>query len=137
MQPLSVKSSVSSKLLPELRRAGSAGSAKALPLAADSAKAWALGVSALPLSARGLAAWRPAPPRESPDMARDARSSMLLCLLLSLCSTLCTLYVVICTAQGTHLSGGCELVFSGLDKVGALVPAAVRTGQARCLLCRW
>ena len=100
MQPASVKSSVSSALLPELRRTGSAGSAKALPRAAESAKACAWGVSMLPLSASGLAAWRPPAQRERPDMAREARSSMLLCALLSLCSTLCTLYVVICAARG-------------------------------------
>ena len=84
-------------LLPELRLRPSAGSAKAF-LPAESAKACAFGVSTQPLSPRGFPELRAV--RERLDMTRDARSSMLLCEL-SQCSTLCTLYVVICAAQST------------------------------------
>ena len=92
-------------LLPELRRGGkaSAGSAKAFPLAA-SAKTCALGVSTQPLSPSGLPELRVV--RQRPAMTRDARSSMLLLCELSQCSTLCTLYVVICEAHKRWVSEG-------------------------------
>ena len=74
-QPVSVKSSVNSSL-PESSLAGSVALAKAHSLVAASAKAL-LSTSRPPASAIGLARFLP-PDMESPDMARDARSSRLL-----------------------------------------------------------
>lgn len=133
-QPVSVKSSVSSVLLAELCRAGSDRSAKALPLAA-SARTWALGMSTLPLSTSGLAPERPGPQRESPDMARDARSSTLL---LPLCSALCTLYVVICAGQDICCQGvrscalGLDTDYSDVDQLCA--PLGALAGRSRVVM---
>ena len=99
-QPLSVKHSVSSSSPPESSLAGTpATSAKQLDWLNASVNAAVLGLRMLPPSQRGLAAPRPAESERldsAPDIARVACSSMLLCLL-SGCSILCTLYVVICT----------------------------------------
>ena len=98
MQPVSVKSSVYS-LPPE-----SFGGRPSPPvlaktfLADSSAKALAWGISGPLPSPSGCAALY-AVASERHDMARDTCSAGLLCAL-GQCSTVCTLYVVICAAQG-------------------------------------